>query len=614
MSFSFSTRIAIILLPLLLWLGAPAWGEDADEDLQSLNFVAGEEQTVTATRNTRPASKIAENVTVITARQIEELNAHTVSEVLNTVTGIQFDRAGRTPGMWDSFSIQGATSSHILVLIDGVAQNSGAFNLADLGILPVQQIERIEIVKGGASAAWGQALGGVINIVSKSPEPGKPFSGTTFSSIGDRFTTDQRAEVSGTLDRFGYYLSGGFIHSDGLLGNNGINLNNVFSKLVYDLPTKGSLTLTVSNINSHRGLEEVPPPDDWHDNMDVKKFTSTLLFAYPLAQRLNLELLTHYAYQKEETRWGFMTMPDLFQHMFLKDTVWGSKGKLVWGDRRFNLTSGLEYERDQVENSQIIAPESHFDKKFSRYGIYTNGTLTFGAVTVLPGIRYDRVDSDHNEVSFTFGTTWRLTDKTVLRAYFARGYSRGIALEDNAAPQKGWTVQTGIETSDIPYVWFKGTLFYNDTWNMDTVFSTGLTSPSQIRQGFEIEGRTVPLYGFSVGAGYTLTDLRDKETRVRAEQIPGDLLKLAVTYDDPLWGLHGILTGNYVWWNSPPGYKAEDRTFLWSLHLTQKLFPTRELSPELFLTVYNLFNSAQYGDYHYANAGRWLEGGVRFKF
>ena len=617
MKFSFSTKISLILLPLLLWLAVPAWGENTGDDLQLLDFVAGEEPLATTARSPRPTSKIAENVTVITSQQIAELNAHTLSEVLNTIPGIQFDRAGRTPGQLDTFSIQGATSTHILVMIDGVSQSENGQNFADLGFMPVQQIERVEIIKGGASAAWGQALGGVVNVITKSPEPDQSFSGSTFSSFGDRFTTDQRAEISGTIDRFGYYLSGGLLHSDGLLGNNGINQNNIFGKLVYHLPVKGSLTLTLGNNNSRRGIEEVPPPDDWHDNMDYKKHSTMLTFEYPLADRLRLELIGHYSYLRADNPLGYMTMPDLWRYYHTKQTDWGTKGNLIWGDSRFNLVTGLEYEQHQINQTetQTYDPTLQLDKNFNRYGSYANGTLSFGNLTILPGIRYDRVDADHNEVSYTFGTTYRLTEKSVLRAYFAQGYSRSLDVVNNVAPQKGWTVQTGIETGDVPYVWFKGTLFYNDTWNMpDSINGTGYLTSSQIRQGFEIEGRTVPLYGFSVTAGYTLVDLRDKETRIRIKRIPGDLVKLGITYDNPAWGFHGILTGNYVWWDSPPERRSEDRNFLWNLHLTQKLLPNNGSTPELFLTVWNLFNSSQYQEYQYPNAGRWLEGGVRFKF
>jgi vitamin B12 transporter len=609
------------VLLLFLCLVAPARGEDANDpyvDLQAMGFETGTEQLVTTARSLRPISKIAENVTIITSQQIEELNAHTLAEVLNTIPGIQFDRAGRTPGVLDSFSIQGASNGHILVLIDGVSQNELGQNAGNLGIISVQQIERVEIIKGGASAAWGQALGGVVNIITKSPNPDKPFSGSAFSSFGDRFTTEQRGEVTGTIDRLGYYLSGGLLHSDGLLWNNGINQNNIFGKLVYDLPSKGRLNFTGSSANSRMGNEEVrnvPWPDDWHDNVDWKRLHSVLSFQYPLAERLNLEVMGHYTYLKDDNRQGNITPPTEYKHYFAKESEWGTTARLAWGDSRYNLVTGLEYEHDQVGQTQTVNPEpsEQFNKGFNRYGVYSNGTFSYGALTILPGLRYDRIDSDHNEVSYTLGATYRLTEKNVLRAYFARGYSRALAVKTNDSPQEGWTVQVGAETGDIPYLWLKGTVFYNDTWNMPSNNGDPTTS-SQIRQGFEIEVRTVPLYGFSLNCGYTMTDLRDKESRIRVQGVPGDLIKLAVIYDNPLWGLHGILNGNYVWWNGSSAQMSEDRNFLWNLHLTQKLLPGNELSPELFLSAYNLFNSAQYGTWQFPNAGRWLEGGVRCKF
>ena len=613
-----------IVLLLLLCLVAPAWGEEAndpDVDLQAMGFETGTEQLVTTARIPRPTSKIAENVTVITAKQIEELNAHTLAQVLNTIPGIQFDRAGRTPGVQDSFTIQGANNSHILVLIDGVSQNEQGQNAANLGMIPVMQIERVEIIKGGASAAWGQALGGVVNVITKSPDRDGPVSGSTFTSIGDRFTTDVRAEASGTVDRLGYYLSGGALHSDGLLPNNGINQGNFFGKLVYDLPAKGHVTLTISNTNSRMGVEEVrnPPPDppygDWHDNFDWKRFYSALSFVYPLGERINLELMGHYTYQKEDDRFGNIAPPTEYKHYLAKETDWGTNARLTLGDSRYNLATGLEFEHNQVGQTEtlIADPSEQFNKGFNRYGLYANGTLSLGPVAILPGIRYDRVDSTHNEVSYTAGATYRLSEKSVLRAYYARGYSRSLAVTNNAAPQKGWTVQVCAETGDISYLWLKGTLFYNDTWNMENNLGNGTTS-AQIRQGLEIDLRTVPLHGFSLNCGYTLADVRDKDSRTRAQVIPGDLVKLAVIYDNPSWGLHGIVNGNYVWWSSPPERMPEDRNFLWNLHLTQKLLPGNELSPELFLSAYNLFNSAQYGMYQYPNAGRWLEGGVKCKF
>ena len=616
-----------LLLVFLLWPALPAWSmetDDTDIDLFAEVFEAKSESPHPTALTPRPTSKIAENVTVITSEEIAKLNAHTLNEVLQTVTGFQSDKAGRTPGMFEFITLQGANSKYILVQVDGVSQNEQGENMADLGTMTVQQIERVEIIKGGSSAAWGQALGGVINIVTKAPDPDSAFSGKIFSTMGDKFTTDQRVEFSGTVNRFGYYLTGGLLHSDGLLGNNGINQNNIFGKVVYNLPVKGHVTFTVDDNNSRRGIEEVPPKtdaksaviiDDWRDNYDRKQLSSLLSFTYPLTSRLNLELDGHYSFLKTDSRQGQMTTPELTQQYLLNETNWGARSKLIWGDNHLNLTSGVEFEHNQINLSEtvVMLPSGQIRKNFDRSGIFSNGSLSVGALTILPGLRYDRVDTDHNEMSYTLGATYCLSGKSVLRGYFARGYSRTLAVLNNTSPQKGWTAQLGVETGDIPYLWLKGTLFYNNSWNM--LDQSGAPSTSaQIRQGLEIEVRTIPLYDFSLSIGYTLTDLRDKGTRTRIEGIPGDLLKLSVRYDKPSWGLHCILNGNYVWWNNPAELRPEDRNFLWNLHLTQKLLPSGELSPELFMTVHNLFNSAQYADYHYVNAGRWLEGGVRFHF
>lgn len=157
--------LAIFLIPTF------AWGED-DEDTSEL-FSAGQDQIVSTSRFPRPSSRIAENITVITADDITRINAHTLADVLQTIPGIQLDYL-RTPSSFSFFNVQGAFSTTVLVMIDGIRQNDFDQNMAIPGSIPVQQIERIEIIKGAASASWGSALGGVINIITKEPNPERP--------------------------------------------------------------------------------------------------------------------------------------------------------------------------------------------------------------------------------------------------------------------------------------------------------------------------------------------------------------------------------------------------------------------------------------------------------
>src|SRR6185369_12906645 len=207
----------LILLALLIGFAAPVRAEQPDEGLNLLDLSAEEQPAVITPRSPRPISQVAENVTVITADQIAALNAHTLSDVLQTVPGVQLDQL-QTLGSSVFFNIQGASDdrSHILVLVDGVPQGNLLQGRSDTGLIPVQQIERVEIIKGAAAASWGQALGGVVNVVTKSPDPEKAVSGAASASYGERSNSPLRGAVSGPLKRFGYYLSGGNLHSLGL--------------------------------------------------------------------------------------------------------------------------------------------------------------------------------------------------------------------------------------------------------------------------------------------------------------------------------------------------------------------------------------------------------------
>jgi len=157
---------------------------------------------------------VAENVEVVTAADIELMNAHTVAEAIYNVTGIEMvNFVG--PGAQGLAAIHGSDYTRVAVLLDGVPLQN-ANNAVALGVLPVQMINRIEIIKGPASSTWGSSFGGVINIITKSVEAGNHVGGTVYASGGEHNTSDLRAEVYGRKDNIGLYLYGGSMNSDGL--------------------------------------------------------------------------------------------------------------------------------------------------------------------------------------------------------------------------------------------------------------------------------------------------------------------------------------------------------------------------------------------------------------
>jgi len=610
-------------LALLAGLVTPVLAEQPVADTPVLELLGDEQAPPVVARSPRPASKIAENVTVITAAEIARINAHTLAEVLQTVPGIQLDQV-QTPGSSSFFSILSATSRHILVEIDGVPQNFiSADQISSIGSIPVQMIERVEIVKGAASAAWGSALGGVVNIITKSPDAERPVGGMASASAGERQNSDLRAEVSGTVDRAGYYLSGGNLYSHGLTPGTNVNLNHGFGKLTYNLPEQGTLTLGFDIRDNAYGLGDYAL-FDYHDTGGDRRASTYLNLQQPLAERLTLELTGQLGRRELSTKWGALTVPDLFLDADTREEFHGARMRLTWGDRQRNLVAGMEYEHTGIRQRDTISypdPVSNFDLTLDRWAAYLNGAYTVGRLTVLPGIRFDHSNLFSDAFSYTLGATLQLSDSTLLRSYAARGFSlpnvNNLAISNGSRElQHIWTVQAGIESTAIPYLWLKGTLFYNDIskiqeWDTSTVPATA-TLKSQIRKGFELEAKTSPVYGLSLSGGYNFNHFQHEN--LGDIGAPQQGAKLALNYSNHDLGLLGALTGNYVWWDLADSSNVSYRATIWDLFLTQKLAPAKELSPELFFSVRNLFNSAQFQVDIRPNAPRWAEIGVRFRF
>lgn len=612
----------LLILPILVCLTAmPLFA--ADDALEDLGIIEAQaESVVSASRSPRPASRIAENITVITADDIERLNAHNLAEVLQTVPGIQLDYL-RTPGTISFFNLQGALNTTVLVLVDGIRQNDFDQNMAIPGLIPVQQIERIEIIKGAASAAWGPALGGVINIITKSPDAERKFGGMVSGSSGSQFTADSRAEVSGTLDRFGYYLTAANLRSDGLTPNTATNQNNLFTKLAYQLPSNGSLTFGLSYLTARPGMDEGETVS-WgfvHDNNQYRRTNAYLKLNQPLTDRLTLELDGYLTNRDDHTKYGG---PDglggfvFYNDYVVRDTSQGVNARLRWGDYQKSLLLGVDYSHAWALNKDALSSDPPvYERSWDRWGIYANGAYTVGQLTILPGARYDITGTSGDVTSLTLGATYQLAEHTLLRAYAAQGYTLPTPRADNKL-QKIKTIQAGIESEALPFLWLKGTYFFNalrDSQSIGTV-----TTSNQQRQGVELEARTAPLFGLSLTGGYTYLDAWDSDTGQRLhtnsnQSVPPHTVKLGLNYDQQDLGLRGTLTGNYVWWNKDESSAARDTGMIWDLHLNWRLKSFYKLTPELFFSAHNLFNGVQTTDTElYTNAKRWFEGGLRVKF
>ena len=159
-----------------------------------------DEVVVTASRSSKKQSEIGKVVRVITQEVLAKSQGRTLPEVLNNVAGLTIGGTGNTPGDIKTVYLRGAAPGNTLILIDGIPVNdasgiSGEYNIA---AIPVEQIERIEILKGGNSTLYGSdAVAGVINIITK--KGSGPLSASLLATAGSFETYKQVLGLNGQI-------------------------------------------------------------------------------------------------------------------------------------------------------------------------------------------------------------------------------------------------------------------------------------------------------------------------------------------------------------------------------------------------------------------------------
>ena len=277
---------------------------------------------VTATRTEVAKNKLAAAATVYTRKDIERLQVQTLPELLKGTSGIDVTQNGGY-GKTTSVFLRGTNSDHVLVLIDGIKVGSVTLGTTPFQFIPIDQIERVEIIRGPQSSLYGsEAIGGVIQIFTrKGSNQDKPS--VTLEAGGGSYDTYRVAgTVSGKWKNTWYTLgSSGF-------GSGGFNARQ---------PTPGPF-----------GVDQ--PDNDGYDNAAVNARVG-----HRFENNAEVEAFFLRAEGKTEFDGNFSNKTEFV------DQVVGATGSMDIIEN-WRSTLRLGQSRDDSDN---FAPNSSFSSKFN---------------------------------------------------------------------------------------------------------------------------------------------------------------------------------------------------------------------------------------------------------
>jgi vitamin B12 transporter len=466
--------VILVCLSAFVFISTIVFAEmsQQEKNFLSMYFTDQELQIISATRSLKSISRVAENVEVVTKESIELMNAHTVADALFFVTGIEIqDYVG--PGAQGLISIEGSDYTRVAVLLDGVPlQNQN--NAVGAGILPVQMIERIEIIKGPASSTWGSSFGGVVNIITKSAGGGDHLNGLAYASGGKDETSDVRAELDGRKGPVGVYLYGGQMKSDGLIDDHFFHHHNFFSKVTVDPSEKTRIDLTFFYHDDDSEQYDYLPDYDAYDAYNEKSYYGRAALQTALGKNLDLNVFA----------WLFNSGEDIYENaVSTNENIWtanysfdkyGVSGNLTWKTGAHTVVAGTDVLYAEYQGSNL--PGENFDER--KYAIFANDTIAIASLSITPGLRYDHSNLGGDILSPSLGATYFVTKNLLLRALVTRGFhdptitsffsdpTVGYIGNPNLEPEKIWSYQLGAEANVADILSAKLTLFFHDIDNI----------------------------------------------------------------------------------------------------------------------------------------------------
>jgi len=504
-----------------------------------------QEVVVTATKIEEPLEDTTSDVTIIRGEDIKKLNVALVPDVLRRLSSLDVVQSGGD-GKVTSVFLRGADAKQTLVMIDGIKVNSPTTGGFDFSGISVDDIERIEIVKGAQSPVYGsEAAGGVINIITKKGEV--KFRAEGSFEGGSLSTYYPTLAVSGSDKTFNYRVTGTYFQTDGISaakdGGERDGYRNASASWKFGYKPSDILELDLTGRY-------------YYDRSELDGFdfvTGRAADALNFVQHGHHFLLglvgRLYLADKWEQVFTLSTVNDRLKfkdpdNAFNEADITGSRYVADWQNNfyissYFTVTAGIEYKVESGDN------KGNFDQSVDNTAGYLNlrvksatEGLAFNA-----GLRYDNNEMAGSEMTYRLGASYTLKDAGLtLKVSYGSGF-RTPSLNDlyfpfygnpNLLPETSTSLDiTAIKTLFSDRLSLSVAYFKQDYKNLiqsDPRTFTAENIASASIQGFEVEGMLRVLEGLDLKAGYTYLDTEDKNTGLPLNRRPTNKFTFSIAY------------------------------------------------------------------------------------